>query len=138
MNTMVGGVTGGPCGAGCCRADPVCPQDRGEGFLQRAGRGPRRQADPGSRFGNVPPPACPPPLPRGQPGETSLWGSGVSPDPPGERRSPTRPGHPKALLAEAPLQIHVWGGMKVEEGGRSALLASQVGWRWGFYGNRRV
>lgn len=30
------------------------------------------------------------------------------------------------------------GGMKVEEGGRSARLASQVGWRWGFYGNRRV
>ena len=33
----------------------MCLQDRGEGFLQRAGCSPRRQADPGSRFGNVSP-----------------------------------------------------------------------------------
>lgn len=31
----------------------VCPQDRGEGVLQRAGCGSRGQADPGGRFGKV-------------------------------------------------------------------------------------
>lgn len=96
--------------AGCCCADPMCLQDRGEGLLQRAGCSPRGQTDPGSRFGEVT---------LGGSG-LSLWGLHPPKYPRGEVFCPLTLGPPKVSLVEGPLPIHIWGD---EGGGRKVSAA---------------
>lgn len=100
----------------------------------------------------------PAPSPWGRPGEeVPAWFRGVAvgaapsqippgrgiescaiPNTPGERRLPTRPWPSEGIAGGGASSDPRLGGMKErrEEGQRCS--ASQVGWRWGFYGNGRV